>query len=233
MLLEFMAKNGSEKVIEGCRDRMLVLKELKSFTQLEGGVDKAASAREKVKQFISFLGDNELIRTEREKARVLRHKFVGLGSSVPKISGIGSSSDPYFGKDSPTSFGNSSIQESSHKKESKKSKKNEKSRTSTGSSRNKKSDSEDESDKEDRKQKSSIKSTGGKLKVHIKSSSSSKLTKSSAASPAPAAPAPEIIDLLGDSLASTDFFSTPSSTPLSNNSNFGTYLFVNFSSDRE
>lgn len=39
-----------------------------------------SAVREKSKQLIDLLKDNELIREEREKARKLRDKYVGLGS---------------------------------------------------------------------------------------------------------------------------------------------------------
>ncbi|CAN0513591.1 unnamed protein product, partial [Discosporangium mesarthrocarpum] len=42
---------------------------------------KKRKVREKSKQVIDLLRDNELIREEREKARKLRDKYVGLGSS--------------------------------------------------------------------------------------------------------------------------------------------------------
>jgi hypothetical protein len=37
--------------------------------------------REKAKQLIELLGDNERIRDERDKARRLRDKFVGIGAT--------------------------------------------------------------------------------------------------------------------------------------------------------
>lgn len=40
-----------------------------------------AAVREKAKQLIELLGDNERIRDEREKSRRLRDKFIGIGAT--------------------------------------------------------------------------------------------------------------------------------------------------------
>jgi epsin len=39
------------------------------------------AVREKTKQLLELLGDNERIREERDKARKLRDKFVGIGAT--------------------------------------------------------------------------------------------------------------------------------------------------------
>ena len=43
------------------------------------------AVREKAKQIIELLNDNERIRDEREKARRLRDKYVGVGSEGSKF----------------------------------------------------------------------------------------------------------------------------------------------------
>ena len=211
ILLEFMIKNGADRVVEGCRDRLLTLREFKSFTFTEGGEEKGSSIREKSKQLIELLGNSELIRSEREKARALRHKFIGMGNSAPKIGGSGSSSDPYFGRESTSSMSsnNSCNVGSSDKfsiKESHKSKKNDKQRATSSSGANlssskkyAESDSDINSDEEDRKLTKTTSKKGGKLKVTIKSSGSS-TTKTTKSPSSPAIPAPAVIDLLGDEI---------------------------------
>lgn len=48
-----------------------------------------SAVREKSKQVIELLKDNEMIREEREKSRKLRDKYVGLGSGGGGYSGGG------------------------------------------------------------------------------------------------------------------------------------------------
>jgi epsin len=79
-LIEFLIKNGAERFIEECRDKLYKIRALQDFNFYEGTVDKGSGVREKAKQVVELLGSNEMIRTEREKARVLRNKLVGIDS---------------------------------------------------------------------------------------------------------------------------------------------------------
>ncbi|GMI39018.1 hypothetical protein TeGR_g8802, partial [Tetraparma gracilis] len=78
-LLEHLVKNGSERIVEDARHRDHKLRSLGSFNYYEGSVDRGLGVREKSKQVLEMLGDNERIREEREKARTLREKFGGGG----------------------------------------------------------------------------------------------------------------------------------------------------------
>lgn len=62
------------------RDHMRVLRSYQEYNFFEGSADKGGGVREKAKQLIDLLSNNESIRDEREKARKLRDKFVGIGS---------------------------------------------------------------------------------------------------------------------------------------------------------
>lgn len=79
-LIEFLIKNGSERFIEECRDKMYRIRSLQDYNYYEGTIDKGSGVREKAKQIVELLGSNEMIRDEREKARALRNKFVGIDS---------------------------------------------------------------------------------------------------------------------------------------------------------
>jgi len=81
-LLEFLVKNGSERVIEASRDKMYRIRNLQDYNFYEGTIDKGSGVREKSKQIVELLGSNEQIRTEREKARQLRNKFVGISNDA-------------------------------------------------------------------------------------------------------------------------------------------------------
>jgi epsin len=62
------------------RDHMRLLRSYQDYNFFEGSADKGGGVREKAKQLIDLLSNNENIRDEREKARKLRDKFVGIGS---------------------------------------------------------------------------------------------------------------------------------------------------------
>jgi len=107
-LIEFLVKNGAERVIEDARDHMHAIRPLQDFNYYEGNVDKGSGLREKSKQLLELLSSNEMIRTERDKARRLRDKFTGVsssgyggesygggGSGNYSSGGIGSSSNSY------------------------------------------------------------------------------------------------------------------------------------------
>ena len=87
-LIEFLIKNGSERCVEVFRDRVYKIRTLEHFNCYEAGVDKGSGVREKSKQVVELLGSNEAIRSEREKARSLRNKFVGI-SNDGRNSGFG------------------------------------------------------------------------------------------------------------------------------------------------
>jgi epsin len=80
-LIDFLIKNGSERVIEASRDKLYKIKCLQDFSYYEANMDKGSGVREKSKQIVELLGDNEMIRSERDKARTLRNKFSGFSGS--------------------------------------------------------------------------------------------------------------------------------------------------------
>ena len=92
-LLEHLIKNGSERCVDDARGHGHSLKSLLQFNYYEGTIDRGLGVREKSKQILEILGDDERIREERQKARKLREKFGGsLGGT-----GGGGSSNPYSG----------------------------------------------------------------------------------------------------------------------------------------
>jgi len=71
------------------RDRIYKIRTLEHFNCYEAGVDKGSGVREKSKQVVELLGNNEAIRSEREKARSLRNKFVGISNDGRGFGGGG------------------------------------------------------------------------------------------------------------------------------------------------
>ncbi|EER34521.1 predicted protein [Candida tropicalis MYA-3404] len=100
-LLEYLIKNGSERVIDDVRANVSLIQMLKSFHYIDSkGRDQGINVRNKSKNLIAFLNDDNQIRTERKKARQNAKKFGGVASSA-----MGGSSAPSFG--SSSSYGGS------------------------------------------------------------------------------------------------------------------------------
>ena len=79
-LIEFLIKNGSERIIEAARDKLYKIRTLQEFNFYEGTQDKGSGVREMAKKVVELLNSNDQIRVEREKARNLRNKFVGISN---------------------------------------------------------------------------------------------------------------------------------------------------------
>ena len=87
-LLDHLVKNGAERCVDDARNHGHVLKSLGQFNYYEGTIDRGLGVREKSKQIMEILGDDDRIREERQKAKKLREKF---GNFNKGSSGIGSS----------------------------------------------------------------------------------------------------------------------------------------------
>ncbi|KAL3863336.1 hypothetical protein ACJMK2_005096 [Sinanodonta woodiana] len=81
LLLTYLVKNGSERVVTSCREHLYDLRSLEnySFTD-ENGKDQGMNVRHKVKELIDFIQDDERLREERKKAKKNKDKYVGLAS---------------------------------------------------------------------------------------------------------------------------------------------------------
>nr|CEL69431.1 TPA: KLLA0B04587p, related [Neospora caninum Liverpool] len=79
-LLEYLLKNGSERVVEETRENQFALRVLQQFSFTEEGRDKGAGIREKAKLVCRLAFDPELLKEERELAQKNRNKFVGIGA---------------------------------------------------------------------------------------------------------------------------------------------------------
>jgi len=79
-LLEHLIKNGSERCVDDARNHGHSLRALQQFNYYEGTIDRGQGVREKSKQIMEMLSDDERVREERMKARKLREKFGGSKS---------------------------------------------------------------------------------------------------------------------------------------------------------
>lgn len=81
-LIEHLVKNGSERCVDDARNHGHVLRKLHQFNYYEGTIDRGLGVREKSKELVEILGDNNRVREERQKARKLREKFGGRAAAA-------------------------------------------------------------------------------------------------------------------------------------------------------
>lgn len=105
-LLEFLIKNGSERVIDDARSHLSLLKMLRQFHFIDiNGKDQGVNVRNRSKELTELLSDVDRIRAERKKARTNRNKFGGVQGGG--MSGGFSSSNKYggFGSEDNGTYG--------------------------------------------------------------------------------------------------------------------------------
>lgn len=96
-LMEFLVKNGSERVIDDARSHLSLLKMLKQFHYIdEHGKDQGLNVRNRSKELTDLLSDVDRIRSERKKARATRNKYGGVEGGVG-IGGSGMSTAGRYG----------------------------------------------------------------------------------------------------------------------------------------
>ncbi|KAI5467480.1 hypothetical protein BGZ63DRAFT_28423 [Mariannaea sp. PMI_226] len=78
-LLEFLIKQGSERVIDDARSHISLLKMLRQFHFIDqNGKDQGINVRNRAKELAELLGDVDRIRAERKKARATKNKYTGV-----------------------------------------------------------------------------------------------------------------------------------------------------------
>ena len=88
--MEYLIKNGSERVSEYASQHTFEMKSLQNFQFTdEKGKDQGINIRQRAKEIIALLGDPNRIKDEREKARINKNKYRGVGSET--MSGFDSS----------------------------------------------------------------------------------------------------------------------------------------------
>uniref|UniRef100_A0A8B9IS21 Epsin 3 n=1 Tax=Amazona collaria TaxID=241587 RepID=A0A8B9IS21_9PSIT len=114
-LLDYLIKTGSEKVTHQCRENLYTIQTLKDFQYVDrDGKDQGINIREKVKQVMALLKDEERLKQERAHALQTKERMAleGMGSGSHQVS-YGRRASPY-GEDygrargSPSSFNSSS-----------------------------------------------------------------------------------------------------------------------------
>lgn len=81
VLLEYLIKTGSEKVAQQCKENIFAVQTLKDFQYMEEGKDKGINVREKAKQLVTLLRDEERLRNERARALKAKERFAQSASA--------------------------------------------------------------------------------------------------------------------------------------------------------
>ncbi|KAK7023088.1 ENTH-domain-containing protein [Favolaschia claudopus] len=106
-LLEYLIKNGSERVVDDARSHISTIKMLRNFHYIDDkGKDEGINVRNRSRELVELLSDVDKIRGERRKAKANKHKYVGTGNdggmsfasdSGGRYGGFGSESLSYGG----------------------------------------------------------------------------------------------------------------------------------------
>lgn len=90
LLLTYLIRNGSERVVTSAREHVYDLRSLENYKFIdEFGKDQGINIRHKVKELIEFIQDDERLREERKKSRKNRDKYVGVSGNYGDTSYIG------------------------------------------------------------------------------------------------------------------------------------------------
>ncbi|KAK5945563.1 Epsin-3, clathrin recruitment and traffic between the Golgi and endosome [Knufia obscura] len=97
-LLEFLVKNGSERVVDDARSHLSLIKMLRQFHYIDqNGKDQGINVRNRSAELGKLLGDVEMIRAERKKARINKNKYGGVEGGAGLGGGFSSGSSSRYG----------------------------------------------------------------------------------------------------------------------------------------
>ncbi|KAJ8014873.1 hypothetical protein DPEC_G00020290 [Dallia pectoralis] len=82
LLLAHLIRNGSERVVTSAREHIYDLRSLESYHFVdENGKDQGVNVRQKVKELVDLIQDDDRLREERKKAKKNRDKYIGVSSN--------------------------------------------------------------------------------------------------------------------------------------------------------
>lgn len=82
-LLDYLIKNGSERLIDDVRSNVSIIQMLKLFHYIDSkGRDQGINVRNRAKNLVNFINDDAQVRAERKKARANAKKFGGVSSAA-------------------------------------------------------------------------------------------------------------------------------------------------------
>ncbi|XP_063044826.1 clathrin interactor 1-like isoform X2 [Engraulis encrasicolus] len=81
LLLAYLIRNGSERVVTSAREHLYDLRSIESYHCTdENGKDQGINVRQKVKELIELVQDDDRLREERKKAKKNKDKYIGVSS---------------------------------------------------------------------------------------------------------------------------------------------------------
>ncbi|XP_041943251.1 epsin-3 isoform X3 [Alosa sapidissima] len=93
MLLDYLIKTGSERVAQQCKENIYAIQTLRDFQYIDrDGQDQGIHVRERSKQLVSLIRDDERLRQERAQAHKTRERMAGTSM------GYGAIPPPYPGR---------------------------------------------------------------------------------------------------------------------------------------
>ncbi|XP_074641630.1 uncharacterized protein LOC141899306 isoform X2 [Tubulanus polymorphus] len=79
LLLAHLVRNGSERVVTSSREHIYDLRQLEAYTFVdENGKDQGINVRQKGKDLLELIQDDDRLRDERKRAKKNKDKYVGL-----------------------------------------------------------------------------------------------------------------------------------------------------------
>ncbi|KAL3272347.1 hypothetical protein HHI36_013827 [Cryptolaemus montrouzieri] len=96
VLLEYLIKTGSEKVGQQCKENIFAIQTLKDFQYLEEGKDQGQNVREKAKQLVVLLKDDEKLKNERARALKAKERFAQSASGFGSDTGLDTPTSPRY-----------------------------------------------------------------------------------------------------------------------------------------
>ena len=83
-LMEYLIKTGSERVSQQCKENMYAVQTLKDFQYVDrDGKDQGVNVREKAKQLVALLRDEDRLREERAHALKTKEKLAQTATGEP------------------------------------------------------------------------------------------------------------------------------------------------------
>ncbi|XP_053702814.1 clathrin interactor 1-like isoform X1 [Synchiropus splendidus] len=81
LLLAYLIRNGSERVVTSAREHIYDLRFLGNYHFFdENGKDQGINVRQKVTEMVEFIQDDDRLREERKKAKKNKDKYIGVSS---------------------------------------------------------------------------------------------------------------------------------------------------------
>ncbi|XP_048399269.1 clathrin interactor 1a isoform X2 [Stegostoma tigrinum] len=81
LLLAYLIRNGSERVVTSAREHIYDLRSMENYHFVdENGKDQGINVRQKVKELVDFIQDDDRLREERKKAKRNKDKYIGMSS---------------------------------------------------------------------------------------------------------------------------------------------------------